>query len=252
MSEKETRGPGEPCARAVLVAAGASTRMGTTGGARKPWIELLGAPLLAHTVSAFARTATVGSIVLVVHADDLGAARELRAGSPDFARVVGVVAGGSERGDSVRIGCNAAADREEPGFEVLCVHDAARPLVAPAAIDDVVRAAVRTGAGLLAIPVRDTLKHSDDGERATRTVDRSPLWCAQTPQCFERARFLDCLERAGAEGYSPTDDASLWERYVGPVTLVRGDATNRKITGPEDLETARALLAWRASTRREA
>jgi 2-C-methyl-D-erythritol 4-phosphate cytidylyltransferase/2-C-methyl-D-erythritol 2,4-cyclodiphosphate synthase len=130
---------------------------------------------------------------------------------------------------------------------LVCVHDAARPLVSTGAVERVLAAAARDGAALLALPVRDTLQHTSDGARAERAVERGALWAAQTPQAFERSRFLDCLERAAREGLDATDDAALWERYVGPATLVPGERSNLKITDPEDLELARAILAARGT-----
>jgi 2-C-methyl-D-erythritol 4-phosphate cytidylyltransferase len=95
--------------------------------------------------------------------------------------------------------------------------------------------------------VRDTVKESADGRRVVRTLDRARLWAAQTPQAFELARFRELCARAAAEGLVPTDDAALWERYVGPVPIVEGEPSNFKITTLEDLELARALFARRTA-----
>jgi len=242
----------ETTARAVLVAAGASTRMRGAGGARKPLIELRGRPLLEHTAAAFDASDRVSSLVIVTHPDDVEVIRALALTRPAFRKVVAVVAGGEERTDSVRIGATLSTEhleRDEPHFDVIAVHDGARPFVEPSAVDRAVAAAAEDGAALLALPVRDTLKRSPDGGRhATETVDRSELHAAQTPQAFRAAEFRTCLERAAAEGFRPTDDAALWERYVGPVTLVAGHPTNVKITAPEDLVWARAFLSDREET----
>ena len=247
------RGPGEAAdpgvppgilARGVIVAAGASTRMAGVGGARKPLIELAGRPLLAHTLEAFERAARIGAVVVLAHAEDLEAVRDLAAQLPAN-KVRAVLPGGAERCDSVRIGVSHELTQDTTSL--VCIHDGARPLVTPELVDRVVERAAATGAALLALPVRDTLKHAA-GEGVDRTVDRSELWSAQTPQVFERARFSECLREAERGGESPTDDAALWERSVGPVAIVRGDPANLKVTEPDDLALAQAILAWRGST----
>ena len=169
--------------------------MRAAGGVRKPLLELAGRTLLEHTLAAFEASATVTSIVVVAHADDLAAIEALAARAST--KVVAVIRGGAERTDSVRGGCRAEV-ANEPEFRILCVHDGARPLVAPDGIDRTVRAAARDGAALLAVPVRDTLKRAADGERATETVERAGLWAAQTPQAFRREEFLELLERTRA------------------------------------------------------
>jgi len=230
--------PHSPRALVVLVAAGSSARMGSQP-VRKPMIELAGVPLLETLCATFDACPSVAVVVLVVHADDRATIQDWVETRPAFAKVGAVVAGGAERADSVRIGSAAI---EPVDVDLISVHDAARPLVSQDAIERVHARAAAEGAALLALPVRDTLKHSSDGEHADRTVERAELWGAQTPQVFEAARFRELLERAAEEGFRPTDDAALWERYVGPVALVPGEPTNFKITLPADLELARAIL----------
>ena len=240
MAADSTDSPG---ALAVLVAAGSSTRMATEQGAvRKPLIELAGRPLLEIACAAFDAAPSVGAIVLVVHPDDVATIEGWVETRAAFAKVRAVVPGGAERTDSVRIGASIELQAE---VELVSVHDAARPLVTASDIERVHAAAASNGAALLALPVRDTLKHSDDGEHAAKTVARENLWAAQTPQVFAAARFREILAAAAQEDFRPTDDAALWERYVGPVTLVPGDPTNFKITRPADLELARAILEAR-------
>ena len=137
---------------------------------------------------------------------------------------------------------------------MVAIHDAARPLVLPAQIDAVLEAARSHGAALLAMAARDTIKESDDGRHSARTLERERLWIAQTPQAFDRERLLHLLAEADGRpdphaARAVTDDASFWERHVGPVAIVPGDATNMKITGPEDLAIAEALLHARSAPR---
>ena len=218
---------------AVLVAAGRSARMGA--GEKKPFLDLGGAPVLLRAARALSAAPGVAWIVVVVAQEDRERARTLLHG---LEKLVEVVPGGSERCDSVRAG--AAWSGAEA--ELVLVHDGARPLVTVPVIEAVLAAARRQGAALAAVPVADTLKRSRDGRLAEETVARAGLWRAQTPQAFEATRFRACLARAEREGFHATDDAALWERYVGPAALVPDLPTNLKITSPADLEIARALL----------
>jgi 2-C-methyl-D-erythritol 4-phosphate cytidylyltransferase len=226
-------------ASAVIVAAGDSTRMGAK--VRKPFLQLGGRALLEHVCEAFARVAAVREIVIVAKPEDFARIARLRRSSSAFKKVRATIAGGEARTDSVRAGVAAL---ETPG-DVVVIHDAARPLVRPALIKSAIKVAERDGGALVAVPVRDTLKRSLDGERAGETVDRSSLWCAQTPQAFRFTVLRDVLALALSDAFVPTDDAALYERYVGPITLVPGEASNLKITTPEDLALAEAILAQR-------
>jgi len=231
-----------PTATAVLVAAGNSTRMGP--GERKPWRTLLGRPLVWHTLAAFDAAPSVSEVVLVGHHDDLERLERLRASEPVFAKVRSIVAGGAERTDSVRAGIAAAS----PAAQVLLVHDAARATIDADTIARAVAAAWEQDAAVVAVPVRDTLKRADAEGRAVDTLDREGLWAAQTPQAFRAERLRAALERAAREGWTPTDDAALFERYFGPVAIVPGDPANLKITTAADLVLAEAILARRGGT----
>lgn len=227
----------------MLVAAGASVRFGAGAPVRvrKPLLEVAGRLLIEHTAAAFLAAETVEEIVLVAHPGDLEQLERLVATSPYLAKVVAVVPGGAERTDSVRRGvfwCRFDLD-------VLCVHDAARPLVRPELIDLCVRRAHAVGAALVARPVVDTLHRRDPEAGGLQQVDRAGLWAAQTPQCFRAREFRRLLERAHGEGLTATDDAALWQRYVGSPEFVEGDGANLKLTTPGDLECIEALLAWR-------
>lgn len=232
-----------PRAAAVLVAAGRSTRMQLPEGVRKPLLRLEGRTVLEHAAAAFAACPAVRELVVVCLPEDEAAVRELAARSPALERLTAVVPGGAERTDSVLAGVRATGE----GAELVAVHDAARPLVRPEVVAAALALAAREGAAVVAVPVSDTIKHSVDGVHADRTLDRSTLWAAQTPQVFRRATLLELLEHAAREGRRSTDDAALWELGVGPVPLVRGDSTNLKITTPTDLEVAAAILRARAA-----
>lgn len=234
-----------PRAAAVLLAAGRSTRMALEGGARKPFLELDGRSVLELAFDAFDACDAIGAIVVVGHREDLGRIERALAGR---AKLRAVVPGGEERTDSVRLGVEAVG-ADAP---VVAIHDAARPFVRPATIARCVAAAEASGAALVAVPCSDTVKESDGGARGLRTLDRSRLWLAQTPQAFRTEPYLELLRRAQREGFRPTDDAALHERYVGPVTLVEGERSNLKITTREDLAIAAALLRARRELGEEA
>jgi 2-C-methyl-D-erythritol 4-phosphate cytidylyltransferase len=225
----------------VIVAAGGSTRMGA--GTRKPLLLLRGRPVLEHACAAFDAASTVAEIIVVAHPEDLTEIERWCADRPAFDKVRAVVAGGAERCDSVRLGVRWCAF----SHPVLCVHDAARPLVQPARIDAVVRRAAEAGAALLAHAVRDTLKRSTDGTCAESTLERAGLFAAETPQAFAARPFRELLARAERERFSPTDDAALWERYRGPVAIVEGELANLKLTTQSDLHLADAILGARAA-----
>jgi 2-C-methyl-D-erythritol 4-phosphate cytidylyltransferase len=225
---------------AVVVAAGRSSRMGAA--LRKPFLTLEGVPVLVHAVRALADAPSVKRLVVVVHPDDQRRAEEVLRGAHRPRQLEAILPGGDERIDSVRVGALWPCE----GVDKILIHDGARPLVTPAQVEAVIQAAREHGAALLALPVLDTVKRSSDGHFADSTLERAGLWKAQTPQVFEAERFRALLERAHAEGFRPSDDAALWERYVGPVALVAGSPANLKLTQSEDLEIAHAIVRARA------
>lgn len=221
-------------AAAILVAAGSSSRMrvpGAAAGPRKPWLELAGRPLLAHVLGAFQAAPSVAEVVVVAHADDVERVRAL-AREEGATKLGAVVPGGATRAASVRAGLEAITG----DAALVAIHDAARPLVTPELVERVLERTRVAGAALPVLPVVDTLQRVRD-DHAVEPVPRDDLVRAQTPQCFDRARMTELVETHADDAV--TDDASLWERHVGPVALVTGDAANLKVTVPEDLALAR-------------
>lgn len=127
----------------------------------------------------------------------------------------------------------------------MLVHDAARPLVGPGLIRAVLEAAIRHGAAVPVIPVRDTLRYAADGFLRAEGPERADLYAVQTPQGFRRGLIRAALEDAVRRGLALTDDAGAVLLAGGRVAVVPGEARNLKVTYPEDLELARALLARR-------
>lgn len=219
-------------AAAVLPAGGAGLRMAADGG-RKQYVELAGEPVLLRALRPFLDHPRVHWIVVALPADDVAA--------PPLAlpEEVVVVAGGAERGDSVR----RALEAVPAEADAVLIHDAARPLLTRAVVDRVLAAVGPDVGAIAAVRVADTLKAVADDGAITRTVDRAGLWRAQTPQGFPRAMIVDAYRRAEADGVLATDDAALVERCGGRVVVVPGDTRNLKVTRPEDLRLAETLLA---------
>jgi 2-C-methyl-D-erythritol 4-phosphate cytidylyltransferase len=216
----------------VIPAGGAGRRM---GGANKPMLELRGEAVLLRSMQPFLERDDVEWLVVALP-------QALHAAPPPWLADdprVRWVAGGAERGDSVRNALNAVPAQAD----VVLVHDAARPLVSAAVIDRCIRAAVSGRCAVAAVPVVDTIKEVDEGGRITGTPDRRRLWAAQTPQAFPADVLRRAHERARADGVSATDDAALVARYGGTVIIVEGAPENLKITTPADLMFADALLA---------
>jgi 2-C-methyl-D-erythritol 4-phosphate cytidylyltransferase len=216
---------------------------GSIAGVRKPFLLLEGLTLVEHACAAFDRSRAVREIVLVGHEDDLAQIERMRTGCVAMRKVRGIVAGGELRTDSVRAGVEAV----DPQCTLVAIHDVARPLIDTLTIDRAIALASERGAALVAVPMSDTVKTSSDGVHAETTLDRSVLWCAQTPQVFRLAKFRELLAAARADNFRPTDDAALHERYVGPVPIVRGNPNNVKVTAPEDLVLAASILRSRAA-----
>ena len=220
---------------AIVVAAGSGERLGL--GQPKAFALVAGAPLLAHVVRALNAAETIDDIVVVVAEDRCEQARALLR---RHGLVVGAVCpGGATRAASVRRGLEATPRRSQ----VVAVHDAARPLVSPALIDRTMRALVDPWAAVApGLPLVDTLKLVDASrERVLRTVDRRGLWAVQTPQVFTRSTLQGVHARL--EPVDATDDLSLVERAGGRVRVIEGERRNFKVTYPEDLVIAEALLA---------
>ena len=215
---------------AVLVAAGASTRMGFD----KLSVDLGGETVLHRSIRAFAQCPQVDEIVLVA-----GKNRAfVEAQAADCKKPVQIVTGGATRAESAKNGVLAARGT------LVAVHDAARPFVSAAVIEAVLDAAKQCGAAAPAVPVKDTIKQAVRGDgktvpagcRVENTPDRSTLYAVQTPQCFDRAQYLAALKELDAEkARLVTDDCSLFELTGRPVQLTQGDYANRKITTREDL-----------------
>ena len=218
----------------ILAAAGQSSRF-QDAHYKMPFAPLAGRPVWLHSAEKFLERGDVKQVVIVVSPDDRQAFVEKFAANLAFMGIT-LAEGGEHRGDSVRRGL----EKLDPSIDMVAIHDAARPCIAPAWIESVFVAGARTGAAILAIPVVGTLKRVGPDNTISATVDRTGLWEAQTPQVFSR----QVLEKAFASqpGNQSTDEAQLVESIGQKVTVVRGSPVNLKITSREDLVLAEQAL----------
>ncbi|WP_337170622.1 2-C-methyl-D-erythritol 4-phosphate cytidylyltransferase [Gemmatimonas aurantiaca] len=221
----------------VIVAGGSGSRTGSTELKQFRWVS--GKPALLHSVQAFMARPDVAVVVVVLP-------KAYAADPPpwlfqcDVDRLL-VSVGGAERHESV---VNGLEDLPEE-VVVAVVHDAARPLVTDETIDRVIAEARRGHGAIAALPVVDTLKEVDDDGRIVRTVDRTRLWRAQTPQAFPRQLLEEAHIAAQRDRVGATDDAALLERLGHPVVVVRGSERGMKITEEADFARAEALSILR-------
>jgi 2-C-methyl-D-erythritol 4-phosphate cytidylyltransferase len=214
---------------AILVAAGASRRMGFD----KLASPLAGIPVLRRTLDAFLAADSIAEIVVVCPEERW----ELLA-SGGFSKPVSRVDGGADRQDSVMAGLAALSAQTD----LVAVHDGARPLVAPADIDRCVAAAVEFRAAALARRVTETLKRSDAADFSAGAVSREHLWFMETPQVFDVPLLLEAYEAVAAQGLAVTDEVSAMEAIGVQVKFIESIQPNLKITTPADLALAEALL----------
>jgi 2-C-methyl-D-erythritol 4-phosphate cytidylyltransferase len=225
----------DPATTAIIVAAGRSDRM---GGEDKIFAQLMGRPLLAWTLRAFKACTAIDNIVVVAAESSYDRIDTLVREWRFDPKVTAVVTGGNHRQDSVRAGLEAC-----PSAKIVAIHDGARPLVTPEIIERGVQLAREARAAVCAIPARDTVKQVAAGTHVVETTpNRDLLWLAQTPQCFERSLLVEAHAKATG---ATTDDAALVEALGVQVMLYEGAWSNLKVTTPEDLIVAEALLRER-------
>jgi 2-C-methyl-D-erythritol 4-phosphate cytidylyltransferase len=224
---------------AIIPAGGTGKRMGSQ--LPKQYLSLAGIPILVHTLKAFQHSPLIDEILLAVPEGDLAHVRLAMVQRYDLSRVSLVLAGGRERQDSVKNALAHVCDEHD----IILVHDGVRPFVTGDLIERVVAGAKKYGAVSTGVPVRDTVKEVDGAGRIVKTVPREGLWLTQTPQAFRREVILAAYERAAADGFYGTDDASLVERTGISVRMIPGDKDNIKVTTPEDLVQGEMIVCGR-------
>ena len=222
---------------ALIVAAGRGARAAGEGSRPKQYCPIGGVPMLSRSIGAFAAHPEVDDILVVIRPDDAGL--YAAASQPYAGRLRRAVPGGARRQDSVRAGLEALAS--DPPSSVL-IHDAARPFVSAELISRVIGTLDERQGAVPGLPVTDTLKWVARGQ-VIGTAERDQLWRAQTPQGFRFETIL-AAHRTAAHGPARefTDDAGIAEWFGLDVALVEGAEDNRKLTTPEDLKRADALL----------
>lgn len=224
---------------AIVPAAGVGSRMGIN--VKKQYLDLLGRPILTHTIAVLENTPDITGIVLVVAPGEEALCKELILEGRNFTKILAVVPGGDHRQTSVYRGlCALPVDTE-----VVVIHDGARPLVRCAEIRTAIQEARVEGAVALAVPVKDTVKLVNEKGYVADTPPRDKLWAVQTPQVFAYELIMKAHLTANAKGVLATDDCALVEALGQPVKLVAGNYENIKITTPEDIVLAEAFLAYR-------
>ncbi|HEY8682796.1 MAG TPA: 2-C-methyl-D-erythritol 4-phosphate cytidylyltransferase [Rhodanobacter sp.] len=219
----------------VVPAAGRGTRVG--GDCPKQYLPLAGRPLIRHTLERLAMHPQVAGLLVTLHATDTHwtSLDELN-GKPVFTAL-----GGAERSDSVLAGLDALPAAVAAGDFVL-VHDAARPCVRKADISRLIERGIAAGGGLLAAPLRDTLKRADACARSLATESRDERWRAFTPQLFRRGELTSALREAARRGVKVSDEAMAMELAGFAPLLIEGAEDNIKVTTAADFALAEFLL----------
>ena len=218
---------------AIIVAAGSGNRFNSK--TPKQFAEILGKPIIIHTLEKFEACESVSQIVLVLPLGEIGDFERL---TEKFAlkKIKNIIAGGSTRAESVSNGLNAV----DPSTEIVAVHDGVRPLVSVAEITATIEKAKETGAACLVAAVTDTIKTVENGKIAG-TLDRTKLRRAVTPQAFRYDILREALSQGILDG-EVTDECMLVEGLGHEIAYVEGSPRNIKITHPEDRVLAEALL----------
>ena len=219
---------------AIIVAAGTGSRFAASQP--KQFVEILGKPLIIHTLERFEACPLVDEIILVLSIDGCSEFASL-SGHADIKKLRSVATGGKTRAASVRNGLNKV---DAENAEIIAVHDGARPLVTVDEITRTIEKAIETGAACLVADVTDTIKEVDGGN-VIRTVDRKKLRRALTPQAF-RYNILKAAFDAAELTEEITDECFLIEKMGVEIAIVEGSPRNIKITRPEDLVLAEAYL----------
>lgn len=240
MSEHNEAKSDAPRLGAIVVAAGQSSRM---RGVDKIFYPLGGMPIVWHSLSILLSHPSISQTVLVTAKENVRRADQLIA-SYAASGEISVCEGGERRQDSVLRGLERLGD-----CDLVVVHDGARPFITTEILDRGIAAALEKGAAVAAVPVKDTIKQSDDSDVIERTLPRDRLWAVQTPQIFDASLLKEAHEKVRE---TVTDDSSMVEAIGHPVKVFQGSYSNIKVTTPEDLTIARAIIRENAATAKKA
>ncbi len=222
----------------LVVAAGSGRRMGAS--VKKQYMELGGKPVLYFSLKAFQNSGIIDEIVLVVGENELSYAQNEVVDKYGFTKVSAIIPGGEERYDSVWQGLQVIP--EEEGY--VFIHDGARPFVTEEIIRRGYDAVSQYKACAAGMPSKDSVKLADEEDFVVSSPDRDHVWLMQTPQVFEISLIREAYEKfMGQEEKTATDDAMVAEQMLAvPVKLFEGSYENMKLTLPEDMKLAEAIL----------
>ena len=222
----------------IIPSAGVGKRMGMLpGGMGKQFIDLQGSPLISHTIRKFEGSRYVDEIIVVCPPDIVHYVKKDIVETYQFTKVRSIVPGGKERQDSVYAGF-----KNLNRTDMVLVHDGVRPFVRTEKIDELIEVCSISGAALLAVRVKDTVKMQDAEQNVKVTLDRSVLWNVQTPQAFDYEILEQAFDKARGEFFYGTDEGMLVEKLGTKIRIVEGDYDNIKITTPDDLLFAEYIL----------
>lgn len=219
----------------IIPAAGSGSRLDTT--IPKPYLEISGSTILEHTLRRFIGLEMLSQVIVATSERYIPKAESILEKVVSGSLLFKVTEGGVERQYSI---FNTL--RYVEGDNLVIVHDAVRPFIRLAHVKSCCEAAIETGASVLGVPAKDTIKKLDDDNLIVGTPSRKYLWQAQTPQVFKKEVLQEAYQKALEDNFIGTDDASLVERLGYPVKMVEGDRSNFKITYPLDLKLAKLLL----------
>ncbi|MEA1959831.1 MAG: 2-C-methyl-D-erythritol 4-phosphate cytidylyltransferase [Bacillota bacterium] len=226
----------EMSVRVVIAAAGKGTRMQEK--TNKQYKILNGHPVLAYSLQFFEQLDLVDEIVVVTRKKDLDFCRQKVIDKYNFKKVSAVISGGKERQDSVWAGLQQLGK----DTDLVVVHDGARPLLSSPVFHHLLEEAQEWGAAIPGVVSKDTMKMVDRDGFVRQTIDRESVFHIQTPQVFKYEELVSAYQQACEEKFTATDDASLFERYIGRVKVIEGDYKTIKITTPSDLIKVQSFL----------
>ena len=222
---------------AIILAAGVGSRLKIS--VPKPLVKICTKPVIIYSLEAFSRHPDIDEIIIVVSAQNKNAiVKAIKKHS--FRKIKAFCLGGERRQDSVSKGLSAISQKSN----WVLIHDSARPFISAKLITKVIRAAKNTGAAILGVPVKATIKSVKNDFLVDKTADRGKLWEIQTPQVFKKELILAAYNKYLKESF--TDDAALVEKLDKRVKIVQGSYENIKITTKEDLLLA-GLIAKRGA-----
>lgn len=220
----------------IIPAAGMGKRMNSK--INKQFIKIKDVPVLARTLIEFNNCDYIDEIIVVTRYDEIDFCKKEIIEKYGLYKVKNVIQGGQERQDSVYNGLKEVNKKSD----IVIIHDGARPFIKREIIEENIKFAIEYGACVTGVPVKDTIKKVNLNGEVVDTPNRKELWAIQTPQTFRYDLVLKAYEKAQLDNFLGTDDSMLVERIGHKVKIVMGDYSNIKITTPEDLIIAEALV----------